>query len=633
MPEITLDKKEILKTLLFPGFQYWDDLSQVEICRLGCACAFNFALACLGYKERMSVLSSGISALLTKDYTGLVKIILLLGADNFRGYITTLLLNHANIAGRLSRKTLMTLFSHLRDLPHRISDAPWYLETLQIHYNITIFRPLENYSKVITFFSTVANSNEICYKFLAKCMLLLLQACATSYYETKKVTMERQAEETKNASRDALKSLRETNDPDRLGSRYNFESTMIVNSHDNQVEAGNRFLRIPNPSGIFRLFDALLEIGFALRQNAETPALIKEITGDLLDALAQSRDIFTPLMANYKRIKGSLEYIQKVQNFINELKVENANNINQVDLQPHFSDQVPVFTVQNLLYEYKDAENKDTERKFFTDLNIEIGSNEFVLISGNSGIGKTTFFKLLQRHILPQEGAILICGKPLQTIPSLQLNSLITFIPAELPLFDDKPVIFNILYKLGPKKIPDDDLVTIYEMKTFAKIYEFMKENEYYLKMIIECKDKFEKFGLDCEIMRRSDCKGLSGGEKRRIGLIIALLRDTPIMLFDEITANLDPDSAKRVVDTIYNLKNTTRLVITHDPDLFPENGVRKLELKQGEFIERHPHLICDNRNAFFQPSPRAVNAEQGNDEQVEEVRMRAPRAVLMEHA
>ena len=161
---------------------------------------------------------------------------------------------------------------------------------------------------------------------------------------------------------------------------------------------------------------------------------------------------------------------------------------------------------------------------------------------GHSGAGKSTIINLLPRFYDPQNGEILIDN---QNIKNISLNSLrknISLVSQDVILFDDT-VHENIAY--ADRSASKEQ---IQEACNFAAASEFIEKLP-------------QKFGT---IIGENGVR-LSGGEKQRISIARAFLKNSPIILLDEATSSLDAESEEKVQNALVNLtKNKTTLVIAH---------------------------------------------------------------------
>lgn len=175
-------------------------------------------------------------------------------------------------------------------------------------------------------------------------------------------------------------------------------------------------------------------------------------------------------------------------------------------------------------------------------INLEIKKSEVVAIVGPSGVGKSTFADLIGRFYDVTDGEILIDGIGIKNIRINSLRNLIGIVPQETILFNDT-IRNNIIF--GLEGVTEEDLINACK---FANAYNFIMESENELDTIAG------ERGLK-----------LSGGEKQRIAIARALLRNPKILILDEATSSLDTESEHLVQEAIDKLMhNRTSIVIAH---------------------------------------------------------------------
>lgn len=189
--------------------------------------------------------------------------------------------------------------------------------------------------------------------------------------------------------------------------------------------------------------------------------------------------------------------------------------------------------VENLHFHFGD-------RVLFDGLQFSIDKNGCAAVVGTSGSGKTTLIHLLMKEMEDYTGEISVEGKSLQDWREESLYRQVYLIPQEVFLFSAS--IF--------------DNVSMFDENNDA--------NRERVQSILH------QLGLDALVKKdRQDGNvfngNLSGGEKKRIGIARALYQDSPILLFDEPTAELDPPQAKIIHDIIFRMRDKTRLVVTHN--------------------------------------------------------------------
>ena len=184
----------------------------------------------------------------------------------------------------------------------------------------------------------------------------------------------------------------------------------------------------------------------------------------------------------------------------------------------------------------------NTKKEAIKNINISIEGSTTVALVGHSGAGKSTIVNLLPRFYDPQKGAVYIDEQNISSVTLSSLRKNISMVSQDIVLFDDT-VRANIAYanmSASEKQIK--------EACDLAAAGEFIEN----------LPQKFET------IIGENGVR-LSGGEKQRISIARAFLKNSPIILLDEATSSLDAESEEKVQNAIMNLtKNRTTLVIAH---------------------------------------------------------------------
>lgn len=201
--------------------------------------------------------------------------------------------------------------------------------------------------------------------------------------------------------------------------------------------------------------------------------------------------------------------------------------------------------------------------KALVGLNLEVQAGEFVFLVGPSGSGKSTLLKLLYRSELPTSGQIVLGGVDLGRLPSRQLPSLRQRIGV---VFQD--------YKLLPQR-------TVFENVAFA------------LKILGTSRAELQKrvrSSLDLVGLRDyqdAQPHQLSGGQQQRVCLARAIVNTPPLLLADEPTGNLDPETSWELMRllTKINMHGTTVLVATHNKLVVDNMRRRVVTLENGRMV------------------------------------------------
>lgn len=196
-------------------------------------------------------------------------------------------------------------------------------------------------------------------------------------------------------------------------------------------------------------------------------------------------------------------------------------------------------------------------------VNLHIEHGEFVFVVGPSGAGKSTLIKLILKEEEPTQGTIIIDGIDLnnitrRTIPQYRRGVGVVF--QDFRLLNDKTVYENIAFA----------------MEIIGASRNEIKERVPEVLELVGIEDKGKCFPNE-----------LSGGEHQRVAIARAVVNEPKILIADEPTGNLDPNTANGIMEIFkeINCKDTTVLMCTHDKRIVDEMETRVLELNNGEII------------------------------------------------
>ncbi|MBR6515481.1 MAG: cell division ATP-binding protein FtsE [Bacilli bacterium] len=198
------------------------------------------------------------------------------------------------------------------------------------------------------------------------------------------------------------------------------------------------------------------------------------------------------------------------------------------------------------------------------DINLKIKKGDFVFVIGGSGSGKSTLIKMLYREEKPTRGNIIVGG--------LRVNKL------------RNSKVYKIRRKLG---IVFQDCrllakLSVYENVAFA-LEVIGEKNENIRTKTLKA---LEMVGLKSKLRNYPD--QLSGGEQQRVAIARAIVNDPKLLLCDEPTGNLDPETSMeimKVLETINKDMGTTIIMATHDKDIVNRMKKRVVTLKDGRLI------------------------------------------------
>ena len=200
------------------------------------------------------------------------------------------------------------------------------------------------------------------------------------------------------------------------------------------------------------------------------------------------------------------------------------------------------------------------EQHALQGINLHVKKGDFVFLVGPSGAGKTTLVRLVYREDVPSQGRVIINGQDTnrmhrKQIPFLRRNIGMVF--QDFKLLPDKTVYENIAFVLQVTGVPGRDI----------------KRRVRNVLSLVSLSDNADK---------RPD--QLSGGEQQRVALARAMVRDPGIILADEPTGNLDPNTARDIVSLLeeINRLGCTVVVATHAQTVVDTMRKRVVELSNG---------------------------------------------------
>ena len=208
-------------------------------------------------------------------------------------------------------------------------------------------------------------------------------------------------------------------------------------------------------------------------------------------------------------------------------------------------------------------------------LNLQVKEGEKVVLLGTSGSGKSSILKILMSMERAQSGTIRIGGQDTMDLGEDRIFKEISYIQQEVFIFDG----------------------TIRENISLFQTY---REEE--LQSVIEragLRNLIKEKGLD--YLCGENGAALSGGERQRISIARSLLRKTPILLADEITASLDKENSYLVLDTLLNIEKTTEILVLHDLDSRILSRVDRIcVLKNGKVEEEGNFTELLEKKGYF---------------------------------
>ena len=202
----------------------------------------------------------------------------------------------------------------------------------------------------------------------------------------------------------------------------------------------------------------------------------------------------------------------------------------------------PIQNIKSNEIEFKNVSFSYGKGEVLKGISVALKPNTLTAIIGPSGSGKTTFCKLIPRFYDVSEGEILIGGAKITNISTEELMKNISMVFQNVYLFEDT-IMNNI--RLAKPNASDEDVISAAKK---ARCHDFIKS--------------LQK-GYETKIGEAGST--LSGGEKQRIAIARAILKDAPIVILDEFTSALDVDNERHILQAIDNLvQNKTVIMIAH---------------------------------------------------------------------
>ncbi len=206
----------------------------------------------------------------------------------------------------------------------------------------------------------------------------------------------------------------------------------------------------------------------------------------------------------------------------------------------------------------------DTTHPALRGVNVHIDKGEFVFVVGASGAGKSTFVKMLTHELVPQQGSILINGQDITRLSKSQVpyyRRKLGIVFQDFRLLEEKTVYENIAFVLrvtGTKE-------------------RIIRERTSHVLNLVGLRGK--------ENERPSK---LSGGEQQRVAIARALANQPLLLIADEPTGNLDPNTSSEIMNLFNSINHmgTTIIMVTHNQELVNAMNKRVLLIDEGHIVK-----------------------------------------------
>lgn len=192
--------------------------------------------------------------------------------------------------------------------------------------------------------------------------------------------------------------------------------------------------------------------------------------------------------------------------------------------------------------------------------NLHVDKGEFVFVVGSSGSGKTTLIKLLMKELDSTSGQMIVSGERLEKMKHRRVAKYrrkLGVVFQDFRLLKDRTIFENVVFAQQVVEVP----------------HRYIKRQVENMLEMVGLKDRMNAFPNE-----------LSGGEQQRVAIARALVNHPVLLLADEPTGNLDPVTAKGIMELLseINKSGTTVLVVTHNKELVNEMGKRVILIEDG---------------------------------------------------
>ena len=283
--------------------------------------------------------------------------------------------------------------------------------------------------------------------------------------------------------------------------------------------------------GVFFLGAVLVLLGFF---KISVIIAASQLVVFIVYPLSNLTHYITSLLASKAVIK-ELDEILNLQ--------EKDSSLKDLEAKTSFEDSIS-FENMSFSYPQESKDDEDENRSAFPalkNINLTIKKGEKVLIVGESGSGKSTLLSLLYKKFTCYEGLIKIDGTDIRKIPDTAYFKLVSVVHQSPFIFDDTIKNNIALYN---EDISDE---RIKEACKKAGLQRFI-----------------ESLPLGLETRIGEGASKISGGEKQRIAIARALVKDSPILLMDEATSALDKETGTEIENTVLSQKDLTCIIISH---------------------------------------------------------------------
>ncbi|WP_304143639.1 ABC transporter ATP-binding protein [Mesoflavibacter zeaxanthinifaciens] len=353
---------------------------------------------------------------------------------------------------------------------------------------------------------------------------------------------------------------------------YNAESIFgnkFFTSADTILKLSNKIGLKNNLAGPVSEVLGIATIAILLWYGGKLVLVDKIIEGETFIAfMGLAYAILTPAKAISKasyRVKNGLAAADRVFEILHEEdQMPDLPNAKEIKT---FNDKI---SIENISFKY----DEDYVLKNFS---VEVPKGKTVALVGQSGSGKSTIANLVTRFYDVNEGEISIDGNNIKNVTKKSLRHQMGLVTQDSILFNDT-IKNNIL--LGKPDATEDEII---EALKIANAWEFVNQLPN---------------GIETNVGDAGN--NFSGGQKQRLSIARAVLKNPPIMILDEATSALDTESEKLVQEALENMmKNRTSIVIAHRLSTI-QNADQIIVMQKGEIVEQGTHQELLAKNGMY---------------------------------
>lgn len=353
---------------------------------------------------------------------------------------------------------------------------------------------------------------------------------------------------------------------------YNAESIFgnkFFTSADTILKLSNKIGLKNNLAGPVSEVLGIATIAILLWYGGKLVLVDKIIVGETFIAfMGLAYAILTPAKAISKasyRVKNGLAAADRVFEILHEEdQMPDLPNAKEIKT---FNDKISI----------KDISFKYDEDYVLKNFSVEVPKGKTVALVGQSGSGKSTIANLVTRFYDVNEGEISIDGNNIKNVTKKSLRHQMGLVTQDSILFNDT-IKNNIL--LGKPDATEDEII---EALKIANAWEFVSQLPN---------------GIETNVGDAGN--NFSGGQKQRLSIARAVLKNPPIMILDEATSALDTESEKLVQEALENMmKNRTSIVIAHRLSTI-QNADQIIVMQKGEILEQGTHQELLAKNGMY---------------------------------